>query len=200
MTRAIQPLAPSQDRVQGGERRPVSLHGHAILGDFSMVEIIVRDLSCDGCGIHIPVPLSPGESISVSVLERGVLPAQVRWYANGKAGLAFEPEPDEVGAQARRKRQSERMPLQAEVTMRRLGKPTFRVRVFDASLHGCRIEFMERPEIDELIRIRFDGLQMLDARVCWIEGNCAGVELERAIHPAVFDLLLARMLAEAERA
>lgn len=179
----------------------MNLHGHAVLADLSIVEIIVVDLSYDGCGIQALTPLQAGDKIRLGVLERGIIEAEVRWYANGRAGLVFDPEvADGEDGQAQRERRGERVPLLADVTMRRLGKHSFRVRVFDASTHGCKVEYIERPAVEELVRIRFDGLQPLDARTCWIEGNQAGLEFERPIHPAVFDLLCARMLAEAERA
>lgn len=178
----------------------MNLSGHAILSDLSMIEIIVLDLSYDGCGVQTASALKAGETVRLGVLHRGVIDAEVRWYADGKAGLIFNPEAEVGDDEQHRERQSNRVPLFAEVTMRRLGKHNYRVRVFDASTHGCRVEFVERPAIDELVRIKFEGLQPLDARTCWIEGHCAGLEFERSIHPAVFDLLVARMLADAERA
>lgn len=197
---AIQPLAPPDDPVDRRERRPVNLRGHAILSDLTLVEVIILDLSYDGCGIQVPNALKPGDSIRLSVLQRGVIDTEVRWYAKGKAGLTFTPEADGADEERHRERQSQRVPLLADVSLRRLGKIKYSVRAFDASPHGCRVEFVERPAIDELVRIKFEGLQPLDARICWIEGHCAGLEFERPIHPAVFDLLLARMQPEAERA
>jgi hypothetical protein len=38
-----------------------------------------------------------------------------------------------------------------------------------------------------------DGLEALDAEVCWVDGHVAGLRFERTIHPAVFDLLLQRL-------
>lgn len=87
-------------------------------------------------------------------------------------------------------RRSERVSLVAEVSLRRAGQNTYRVRVFDASLHGCRVEFVERPQLDEQLWVKFDGLQPLEAEVCWIEGFAAGVNFCQPIHPAVFDRLI----------
>ena len=39
--------------------------------------------------------------------------------------------------------------------------------------------------------MKFDGLQPLEAEVCWIEGFNAGVNFVQPIHPAVFDRLVA---------
>lgn len=195
---ALQPLAPPQDPVERRERRPVALRGHAIVPIGTTTEIIVLDLSYDGCGIQIAEPLKPGDIIRMSVLRNGVIEAQVRWYSNGRAGMVFEPEAVGADAAKQRQRQSDRVPLLAEVSMRRLGKVKYRVPVFDASPHGCRVEFVERPRDGELVAIQFEGLQSIDAWVCWVEGHCAGLEYERAIHPAVFDMLVERMLVESD--
>ena len=53
------------------------------------------------------------------------------------------------------KRIHERVAVEAEVTLRRSGKLTFRVRVYDISPEGCRAEFVERPELHERVWIRF---------------------------------------------
>ena len=88
-------------------------------------------------------------------------------------------------------RRSERVALDALVSLRRSGQVHYRVRVFDVSLHGCRIEFVERPNMDEQLWVRFDGLQALAAEVCWVSGFTAGVNFTQPIHPAVFDRLVA---------
>jgi len=134
------------------------------------------------------------------VLRQGVIEAQVRWYSSGKAGLVFEPERPAEKAEQHRERKSNRVAFYADVSMRRLGKVTYSVRVFDASPHGCRIQFVERPQVGEIVRVKFGDVHALDARVCWVEGYCAGLEFKRAFHPAVFDLLVDRMVAALEAA
>ena len=90
-------------------------------------------------------------------------------------------------------RRSERVALDADVSLRRSGQLNYRVRVYDASLHGCRVEFVERPTVDEQLWVKFDGLQPLEAEVCWVEGFIAGVNFLQPIHPAVFDRLVATL-------
>ena len=90
-------------------------------------------------------------------------------------------------------RRSERHVLDAEVSLRRPGQLSYRVAVFDASLHGCRIEFVERPALAEHLWVKFDGLQPLEAEVCWVQGFTAGVSFLQPIHPAVFDRLIVSM-------
>ena len=193
MSAPVHPSAftPQQAPVARRERRPVSLRGFAAFEDGSTSEILVRDLSYDGCGIEIPVELKPGQSIKLSVLRRGAVDAEVCWYSEGRAGLVFEPEP--AAARQQRPRHAKRLSVAAEVSMRRLGKISYRVRMTDLSPSGCKIEFVEKPRVDELVMIKFEGLEALEAEVCWIEGYTAGLRFEHSIHPAVFDMVVARI-------
>ena len=77
--------------------------------------------------------------------------------------------------------------------MRRAGKLNFRVRVYDVSPQGCKAEFVERPELDEQLWIKFDGLEALEAQVCWIVGAKVGLKFVRPIHEAVFGALSTRI-------
>ncbi|HEX5258311.1 MAG TPA: PilZ domain-containing protein [Sphingomicrobium sp.] len=86
-------------------------------------------------------------------------------------------------------RRSERVAIDAEVSLRRSGQLNYSVRAYDASLHGCRVEFVERPQLDERLWVKFDGLQPLEAEVCWVEGFAAGLNFLHPIHPAVFGRL-----------
>lgn len=97
----------------------------------------------------------------------------------------------EPRAQAPRK--SPRVSIAAMVKLRRRGHHNFTVTVFDLSLEGCKLEFMERPQLDETVWVKFEGLEGLEATVCWVEENVAGVEFVRPIHSAVFDLLVSRL-------
>ena len=86
-------------------------------------------------------------------------------------------------------RVTDRVVLAAEVGVRRAGLRPFRVRVFDASPRGCKIEFVERPAIGERVWVKFDGLESVEATVRWVAGHVGGVEFERALHAAVFHRL-----------
>ena len=79
------------------------------------------------------------------------------------------------------------------MSLRRLGQNNYRVRVNDLSPEGCKVELVERPRVGEHVLIRFDGLESLDAEVCWVEGFVAGLRFEKPIHVSVFDLLLERL-------
>lgn len=189
---------PSSGLVQAPvarrERRPVSMRGHAVLPDGTTTEVLLLDLSYEGCGAEIPAELKAGDTILLSVLGRGAIKADVRWYAAGKAGLVFQVEEPDTSQQ--RPRINERVPLMAEVSIRRLGKANYRVTVYDLSLDGCRVEFVEAPRTGEHVLIRFEGLEILEAEVCWVEAYRGGLRFEKSIHPAVFDMLVARLAGE----
>ena len=66
-----------------------------------------------------------------------------------------------------------------------------RVRLFDASPEGCKIEFIDRPIIGERIWIKFDHLEAVEGSVRWIAGTTCGIQFERPLHDAVFEQLVA---------
>jgi PilZ domain-containing protein len=176
------------------DRRETNLRADATRDDGTVVSVTLIDLSYDGCGIDSPMPLRPGETLTLAVHRRGTVTATVRWTAGGKAGLVFavEPEPA-VDEPAQAPRLHERIAVDAEVALRRAGKLHFQVHVFDVSPDGCKAEFVERPEVGEQVWIKFTGIEALEAQVCWVAGAKSGIKFARPIHPAVFDLLLQRM-------
>jgi|tagenome__1003787_1003787.scaffolds.fasta_scaffold20707940_2 hypothetical protein len=171
------------------ERRSVSMAGHILLAGGITHDILVTDLSYEGCGIETAAPLEPGQALKLSVLRRGALDAEVRWVKDGKAGLGFPVKTDEPP----QPRKSERVSVTAEVWLRRMGKGAYQCRVFDFSPDGCKAEMIERPRVGERAVIRFAGMEPLESEVRWVEGPNAGLKFERSFHPAVFDLLLARL-------
>lgn len=161
--------------------------------DNSAIDISLLDLNYDGCGIETPIALEAGEGIKLSVIGRGLIDAEVRWCKDGKAGLRFAS--DEPKAKQETPRGADRVGISSEVKMRRIGQPSFGVRMFDLSPDGCRIEVIERPRVGEKLMLKFDGLEVIQGEVMWIEGFIVGLKFERAFHPAVFDLLVARLAA-----
>jgi hypothetical protein len=90
-------------------------------------------------------------------------------------------------------RRSARVSIQAQVKLRRRGSHNFLVQAFDFSAEGCKLEFLERPDLDEMVWVTFEGMGPIGAAVCWIEGVFVGVEFARPIHPAVFDHLVSKI-------
>jgi hypothetical protein len=106
--------------------------------------------------------------------------------------LAMTGSADDTPGQNPTPRKSRRVHLSAEVLLRRAGRPNYRAKIFDVSPDGCKAEFVERPELDEHVWVKFEGLEALESKVCWIRGFEVGLEFAKPIHPAVFDLLVSR--------
>jgi len=184
------------DATAGGlparpSRRAVHLSGIAILNDRQTAEVTVLDLTYDGCCIEAADALTVGQTIKLSVPGLGAIDAQVRWCKGSKFGLAFSPAPEKP--REIRPRAAERLAVDAEVMQRRHGHPNYRVRLSDVSRTGCKADFVERPRVGDHVWIKFEGLESLDAEVCWAEGFHAGLKFVNPIHPAVFDLLAKRL-------
>ena len=173
-------------------RRAVTLPAHLICENGEITSADVLDLSYDGCCIETPIELREGSTVKLSVVALGANDAQVRWYADGKAGLSFSIE--STWEREIKARSADRIELRADLSLRRVGRQHYRARVFDISPEGCKVEFVERPRLDELVWVKFDCLEAIEASVCWVDGFYGGLKFLRPIYPAVFDLLLARLV------
>lgn len=172
------------------KRREVEMRGYLVRSDNEIVDVRVLDLSYDGCGIDTPTQLVAGEEVKLSVLARGALTATVRWATPRSAGLIFATEP---AARKEQARHAERVTVAAKLFLRRSSKLGYEVQALDLSCWGAKCEFVERPMIDEIVWIKLNGLEALEARVCWVEGFQTGLKFLRPIHPAVFDMLTQRL-------
>jgi len=174
-----------------GPRRSVSMRG-VLIRDGGVSHVInIVDLNYGGCGIESPVELEVGESLRMSVMGRGSIAAQVRWYKGGKAGLVFEPMPEKAKEQIERR--ASRVEVPGTIGLKALGRNTFRVRIFNLGTDGCKVELVERPSIGDTMLVKFDGLDAVDSEVIWVEGPVAGLRFVNPIHAAVLDLLLQRL-------
>lgn len=99
------------------------------------------------------------------------------------------PDPTERHAQGR-------APIVCDVTLRRDGGNNSRVRLFDLSPCGCKVELVERLRISEGVWVRSDGLEAVHARVSWVKSPVAGLRFEHPMHQAVFESLARRLGAE----
>ena len=177
--------------AERGPRRPVQMEGYALRADNSTVRVDLLDLNYDGCGVATSVEFEKGELLKLSVVGLGVIEAEVRWREKGKAGLRFGPAHHEATKDSV-PRISERANVTAEVRLRRIGQSNYIVRIFDLSPEGCLIETVQRPRPGEQLMIKLDGIETLESEVMWVDNFIAGVKFQRQLHPAVFDLLIAR--------
>jgi hypothetical protein len=185
------PLGLAEER---SPRRELNQDSYVLRAGGAKMGVELVDFSADGCCIAAPAYLWRGESLKLFLPWRGAVDATVRWCRDGKVGLIFANEEDE--RTERVERQESRIDTRADVNFRRIGKSRFKVAIHDMSAKGCKVEIVERPSVGEKVQVKFDGLEALDAKVRWVEGHEAGVEFDRPIHPAVFFMLAARMIAE----
>jgi hypothetical protein len=70
-------------------RRPTAHSATVVLGDGREVRALVTNLSYDGCQLLAEAELCVGETLVLTLPERGSTEAQVRWTAGDKAGIKF---------------------------------------------------------------------------------------------------------------
>lgn len=90
-------------------------------------------------------------------------------------------------------RKAERIPLHADIDFRRTGEHRWRVNVLDISLQGCRVELPIRVTPEDMIWVTFPGIEAIQGKICWVREWVAGVEFDRPLHPAVFDMVERKM-------
>lgn len=95
---------------------------------------------------------------------------------------------------AHKQRRSTRVEIEAEVVLRRSGQINYPVSLYDLSPEGCKLEFVERPRLEECVWVKLPGVEPLESRVQWVNGTAVGLAFSRAIHPAVYHMLLDRAL------
>jgi len=188
---AFEPLRAMSD-AERSPRREMAHESYVLRAGGQKLGVELLDFSADGCCVASPDYLWRGEELKLYLPWRGAVDATVRWCREGKAGLAFADLPPE--RTERIERAAPRIGTAADVTLRRVGKSRFRVAVLDLSPRGCRVEIVERPQIGEAVQVKFEALDTLDGKVCWVDGHEAGVKFDRPIHPAVFEMLAARLM------
>jgi len=91
-----------------------------------------------------------------------------------------------------------RSPVSAEIQIRRSGALNFSVKLHDLSERGCRTEFVERPNIGEILWVKIGQLAPIESTVRWVNGFEGGVEFNQPIHSCVFETLLRRIAGPQE--
>lgn len=90
-------------------------------------------------------------------------------------------------------RKAERIPLHADIDFRRAGEHRWRVNILDISPQGCRVELPVKVVADDVIWIQLPGLESIQGKIAWVNEWIAGIEFDRPLHPAVFELVEQRM-------
>ncbi len=82
-------------------------------------------------------------------------------------------------------RRAKRNGVQLNCTVRERSRSAVDATINDFSASGIRIQSNGVPLPGNQIWVRLSGLDSLTGRVAWTNGNLAGVEFERPLHPAV---------------
>ena len=118
------------------------------------------------------------------------VPATVQAYLRGES---IVPAVDAGDRPDDERRSCARVAMTSEVLVRPIGGFGFQAGLRNLSARGCSFELIEPCEVGDSVITRFPQLEPLGSRVCWAEGVTAGVEFATAMHPAVFESVLARL-------
>ena len=91
------------------------------------------------------------------------------------------------------RRQSRRVATHSQLLVRRIGGFNFNVALKDISAGGCRVEMLEPSQVGDRVIARLPRLEPLGSCVKWAEGTTTGIAFLGKMHPAVFELVLARL-------
>lgn len=95
--------------------------------------------------------------------------------------------------QQQERRRWPRLPLAADVEFRRKKQAHYTIDLHDLTPQGCRIGSPEWLGRGEQVWVRLPSLQSLSGSVKWAGAWQSGVEFEQPMHPAVFDMMAARL-------
>lgn len=71
--------------------------------------------------------------------------------------------------------------------VRQTTRPWKRVRLEDLSPGGFRISWLPDVRAELPLKIRIPGIQLLNARICWMRDGAVGCAFSKPLHVAVFE-------------
>lgn len=90
-------------------------------------------------------------------------------------------------------RKADRVQMRADIDIRRPGDHRYRAPILDFSPEGCRIEVPVYVEPGDSVFLSLPGLETIEGKVRWVKEWLVGVEFNRPLYPAVFDMMKDRM-------
>jgi hypothetical protein len=94
------------------------------------------------------------------------------------------------------RRRSPRTALEADVQFRRSREAHYGIKMHDMSPEGCKIASPERLDRGEMVWVQLPSLESMSGHVKWSRAWQSGVEFERPMHVAVFDMMAGRLAPE----
>ena len=95
------------------------------------------------------------------------------------------------------RRKSERLPLNASAVVKRYQSGRrIRAQLCDLSDVGCKMISQEAVGMGTQLLIKMPGLEFWTATVAWRQGEVAGLQFQKPLHPAVVEHLAKHFEAE----
>jgi len=90
-------MLSSADALRGGPREPVVIAGSCQIGERTVEEVLVTDLSARGCRLRgNSIGVTKTEPVQLWLGEAGPFAAKLKWVKRGSLGLGFETALDEA--------------------------------------------------------------------------------------------------------
>lgn len=91
------------------------------------------------------------------------------------------------------KRRCSRASIAANVGFRRPRETHYSITMHDLTPQGCRVACPERLDKGDLVWVQLPSLESLPAWVRWTQKAQSGVEFDRPMHRAVFEMMAERL-------
>ena len=90
-------ILPRTDLLRAGPRESVIIPGKCQVGDRLIEEVLVTDLSAQGCRLRgNSIGVTKTEPVQLWLGDAGPIAARLKWVKKGSIGLAFESALDEA--------------------------------------------------------------------------------------------------------
>lgn len=90
-------------------------------------------------------------------------------------------------------RRCSRASIEANVGFRRPREPHYAITLHDLTPQGCRVACPERLDEGDLVWVQLPSLESLPAWVRWTQKAQSGIEFDRPLHRAVFEMMAERL-------
>lgn len=104
----------------------------------------------------------------------------------GELSTESRTEPEQKG------RKAERVPIELGAGLRQRGGAGITVQIVDLSTEGFRAQTHLVLSHGADVWLRLPGLEAIHAKVMWTKGAFIGCAFERALHPAVLDMIVSK--------
>ncbi len=97
MPRKRPKILPRTDMLRTGPRATVVIPGKCQVGERSVEEVLITDLSANGCRLRgSSIGVTKTEPVQLWLCDGGPIAARLKWVKKGSLGLAFEAALDDT--------------------------------------------------------------------------------------------------------